>query len=148
MCSQLATVMTLLATLLHSALGCCWHHVHACECGSSGQLVQAAAVSPTHSSRCCSHSTDSQHRDSQSPEVDRNAPACPAEPAHQHDSCSEAHCVYVNSRVQQLAMSLELPPLVVVNPPTCLATPGRVEFCSRLPAAARQLRALMQVWLI
>ncbi|MDA1163743.1 MAG: hypothetical protein O3B13_11630 [Planctomycetota bacterium] len=35
MSSSLTSILTISAMLLHSILGCCWHHAHACEHGVS-----------------------------------------------------------------------------------------------------------------
>lgn len=44
MFSKLTSILTMTALLLHAVLGCCVHHSHACEHGSSGEECQAEHV--------------------------------------------------------------------------------------------------------
>jgi hypothetical protein len=44
MFSNLTNILTMTAMLLHAVLGCCAHHAHACEHGSSAEECQAGHV--------------------------------------------------------------------------------------------------------
>jgi hypothetical protein len=44
MFSNLTSILTMTAMLLHSILGCCAHHAHACEHGQSAEKCQAVHV--------------------------------------------------------------------------------------------------------
>jgi len=44
MFSKLTSILTMTAMLLHAVLGCCVHHAHACEHGSSAEECQAEHV--------------------------------------------------------------------------------------------------------
>jgi hypothetical protein len=156
MISQTATALTLLATLLHSMLGCCWHHAHVCACASSGRSPTVRACSDVEQAchaGTCRHHHAIEHAATDVPASDEPVPSG-SEREHEHGRCVEGDCVYLASKMLEFSASdlivaaMELPPAAIVA-----ATAGRFGSFScghgdqSLIAPPRQ-RALLQVWLI
>jgi hypothetical protein len=58
--SAFSSILTTAAVLIHSVLGCCWHHSHQCEWDGVSGVPQSAEQSRlAHQHRGCSH----HHRD-------------------------------------------------------------------------------------
>lgn len=155
MFSPLASLLALVPLLVHSVLGCCWHHAHE-SAGGTGEtkaFCEARVDPATHahhaSADCHGHG---HHRDLRS-ELPGEPPPLPCP----HSSCDEERCVIAST-------SFEVVPQMVA---AGLATPGTFMTAVELPnsvcssVAARhewrecwlshspsQGRALTQVWLI
>jgi len=80
---------TVLPMLVHSILGCCWHHAH-----SDGKLNGVPSTSESH----CSHE---HHRS------EHNDPVPPA-PCDHDESCNEVICVYLAADPVQHATAPQL----------------------------------------
>ncbi|QDT56547.1 hypothetical protein Pan44_46030 [Caulifigura coniformis] len=145
---QLVTTLTLAATLLHSVLGCCWHHDHEAK----------AEPRSTHSTCCTCHSgqraeTVGSGRES-TPLDDESSPASPEPGRHSHECCSEIGCVYVvadegGSFLNVVEWNTVVLPTPLVQPSASLGE--RLEFLRdfSLPRlAAQELRAWLQVWTV
>ena len=153
MFSQLATALTLLAMLVHSMLGCCWHHSHGARADSGGCAVdgdhrdEVKSKSPPRV--CCGH----RHAPSSAPAsrdaTDENSPS-----DNPRGCCEEGSCVYTTSSEVKLPSDFVqfaslMPPMretltLCLHSVAVLATienghPAR-------PAA--EVRAEWQVWLI
>ena len=85
--------------LLHSILGCCWHHGHthsaaACQSGSNGERSDLSRISHgLH--HTCSH----QHGPAQSP--------ADHEPVHHHQ-CDQEDCNFLLAKTWEFPQQLEL----------------------------------------
>lgn len=152
MFSQVATASTLLAMLVHSVLGCCWHHDHASHrdivsCAVSGHPEgDDEIVSPIR--KCCGH----KHASDAAPAhqgSDENSPC-----DHSDGGCVEAHCVYTASNEAKLPSDLvQFAMLVTPLQATATLCPPSVAVLSAiengpLPRAAAAVCAQLQVWLI
>jgi hypothetical protein len=135
MISRLLALLTIAAMLLHSVLGCCWHHAHD---------VTPSPENVTHHSEGCGH----RHHAAAETGTSSESPG-----DDQHEACREPSCVYV------AAKHFEMPPATT---PDVAVT---VEMSELIPAAsgatillslaktpprpaAPELRALLQVWVI
>lgn len=149
MLSKVASLFALIPMLLHSILGCCWHHEHA-----HGNPVVASAVSTVegesgehdgHHAACAHHGDPAANESG-----DQDGHRCPNSP------CEEGRCV-----VAETAVSVT-PETVVLNWDwsvgiVAIAVP-RVEISQsssreestdgRMLPSSSQRRALRQVWLI
>jgi hypothetical protein len=135
MLPRFLAILTLAATLLHSVLGCCWHHEHV-----------AAKSSPPEKAVCHRHGC-AHHRH---PAKTTESP----EPCEHGDGhCHEPSCVYL------VARHFELPPAstsdvlftVEMSQLELAAAESSVLRPLVMPPsrpAAPELRALLQVWLI
>lgn len=119
-----ATILTLLVSVLHAGLGCCWHHVHACDtsavsCCSNSQ-DRNTCTSKRGDSPCCHHrhGEDSVARLSSEP-AETPQPADDDGHHHQHQQCEKSGCVFVvGSRTTfvpdfQSRCSLDVPVVIV-----------------------------------
>ena len=79
MSAKLIVSVTLLSMLVHSILGCCWHHAH-----SEFRLGCAHSTSESYRGHHHQHDHRSEHKD----------PVVPA-PLEHDQSCDDAPCVYV-----------------------------------------------------
>jgi hypothetical protein len=90
--------------LLHSILGCCWHHGHthsatACLSGSNSERPESSRIHTTHSHRLhhtCSH----HHTPSQSPADHDQVP--------HHHQCDQDDCHFLLTKTWQFPDQLEL----------------------------------------
>ncbi|MFZ5831893.1 MAG: hypothetical protein ACOY3P_17540 [Planctomycetota bacterium] len=110
--------LAMIAVLLHSLLGCCWHHAHAGECANGQSCVQSSvrisdatiASSPQaldghEHQHCCQHGSESVARsteiddDRSGSAIQRDTDGCcshgeGSDPSHR-GTCSEGACVFV-----------------------------------------------------
>ena len=81
--------ITTIMLLVHSALGCCWHHAHACESNRGESLATTSAIHPcdyhVHTDGCGGGKTDS---DSSRDHGD----------GPQKHQCGGFHCKFVRSK--------------------------------------------------
>ncbi len=153
MFSTIANLLALIPMLLHSVLGCCWHHEHHRACGP--QVACHAADEPAaeipkhvhdHSAACPNHidaGGDAADDDSDHP--------CP------HPPCSEQRCAVVSTIAGAGAhlilegLTCQAPVFVVVSDPPLVTVPsvGRSEeHRGWLVPLSAQRRALAQIWRI
>ena len=126
---------TLLPMLVHSILGCCWHHAH-----SDAKLNGVSSANEVH---CCHEHHRSQHND----------PVPPA-PCDHDESCNELICVYIAADpIQNLsalefyehAATLDCCCSLILNAtvPALAAT----QQCPKVPLPSEHC-ALTQVWVV
>ena len=80
MWAKLIVAVTLLPMLMHSILGCCWHHAHA-----EGRLNSAHAQSEAHTSNRHGHRHLCCHHDCNDASV----------PIEHNEPCDDVRCVYL-----------------------------------------------------
>ena len=147
--NSVSSILTLVTVLIHSVLGCCWHHEHACDFGHDHG--QAVAVH-THDIDDHDHHDGHHHHGHHQDGDDQPAP----DDDHSgHDGCEDGSCIVVfGPRVDLKAqldatMCLPVPSsatlLVVVTQSQdggvpCESPPWRV--------GSAPLYALTQVWLV
>lgn len=148
MLAHFVSALTLAAMLLHSILGCCWHHDHG-TCGlasvGAGCCGQRANADVMPGAACFGGASEA---------TEGEFPPLSDDPCdHSHGGCTEAACVYVladNGPVMShfvwLAALLPLPAVTVDS--VSLATTESVADVSSPPSAAQKVRALLQVWTI
>lgn len=141
MWAKLIVSGTLLPVLVHSILGCCWHHAHSSE-QVDFEAVAAAVESQIHPNgdshdHCCHH----EKSDSQVPCED-------------HKSCDDVNCVYLTVEAGRSESLLDLREVVAawnsVDVPLLNAT-GRALRILRADHGvppSLQHRALTQVWVV
>lgn len=143
MLSQLVPVLTLAATLLHSVLGCCWHHGHDVKAPSRPEQVSQ------HSQACAHHHHGHHHDRSVACENESSDDPC----EHQDGQCHEPSCVYVVGKYFEMPpapmldawLTVEMteghPTLTVASAHSSVVMPPPMR-------SAPELRALLQVWVI
>ena len=97
-----ASMLTVM--LLHSILGCCWHHGHthsagACQTGSSGDGPVQSRIQPTHAHglhHTCSH----YHAPAESPADNERVP--------HHHQCDQDDCHFLLAKTWEIPEQLEL----------------------------------------
>ena len=155
MLHKFVSLATLIPMLLHSILGCCWHHAHCELAESSGwQTVN------------CEHHSGASRKDQHSACGDRSrigdkcaaacGSNCPAPRDHQgtpHEPCREDRCVYVGFPQGDL-------PKLALMPGFPCASENAVHYLSPMaiacshshseqpPQTLLSTRARTQVWLI
>ena len=165
MMTRIVSLATLLPMLLHSILGCCWHHDHGGVLDSllGNVTVNAAkhdddrAGDHAHRFGCHIHSASMPDHDSGFSGV-----VCPtdcASPGQKHDTpcepCREEHCVYVGSGKIELPKLFGSSCLDVTSEVTSGLLPlspmsihGLKHQGDHSPPTSLSLRARTQVWLI
>ena len=98
MWAKLIVSVTLLPMLIHSILGCCWHHAHS-ECDFPG--VRETVESDTGHCHTACHQHAGSHR------CDHNDPAMPT-PCEHKTPCDDVRCVYVATEPVRIALALDL----------------------------------------
>jgi len=145
MLPQLISLLTLSATLLHSVLGCCWHHGHHAGAPPRSENISLAR-SEAESHRCCSGT----HHHSPGSDSGK-APEGPCD--HDGGRCNLPSCVY------DVARQFELPPpdvsgAVLIDamterrPATVDASMLHSLAMTPPQRPAPNLRAQLQVWVI
>ncbi|TWU11759.1 hypothetical protein CA54_05680 [Symmachiella macrocystis] len=115
-----ATILTLLVSVLHAGLGCCWHHVHACEAGAVSHCSKSQGDKTCTSKRSDAHCCHHQHGEEAVAHLSSELaePAPPAEEDGHHHQCENEGCVFVvGSRTtfvpdSQSRCSLDLPVII------------------------------------
>ena len=95
--------LMLAVMLIHSLIGCCWHHRHQCSCGHAGQGAicsaaplrvtesRTARVSQHHS--CCGHrgcqqAVDQSSKEHAPPQTPRDREESPHQTRCEHGNCT------------------------------------------------------------
>jgi len=140
------SILTLIATLAHSVLGCCWHHAHAHEfgsdCANSHHAAQIGESVNPPQSRAVLHDHCQPSR--QAPEGDD----------HDHGNrCDGSRCEYLKTPAVVMAELCVTPadglPANDVHAPVVgPLSRGCDAFLTRPSLAAQPLRAETQVWLL
>jgi len=133
--SRFATAPALVAMLLHSALGCCWHHEHI--------EIGLAEVAAAEGGGTCGHAhapgSDDEHS---------------SVPEHEHLPCDQGHCVSVLAKDVRVSECLQLVATLdsLGQQPLDSLLGQTIDSQRHLedppPDESRQHRALLQVWLI
>lgn len=153
MFTQVASLLALLPMLLHSILGCCWHHAHhsACNPGNSRVVCQSSVEPPAdaHSDHAAS---PCHHRD-----VEAGIPGeLPTDPSP-HSPYDGERCLFASTSMggvpQTVALAWAwcnsfLATVELAAPVGSLVGVRHELLDGRLPRSAGQGRALTQVWLI
>jgi hypothetical protein len=148
MFQPVATLLTLVATLLHSVLGCCWHHNHECCDAVATHTTVTDEGTYEHRGVCERHRHE--HDEDAGPASGR-----PARPDHEHEPCGDSRCVCLTTKSVELSASASLE-FSMALPPTPVAgvTEGDVALSGIDEARhsstvhRQQQRALFQNWLI
>lgn len=138
---RLVVSVTLLPMLVHSILGCCWHHAHseinpACE-----QSVADLHDGHRHTHDPC---TDDNHR---------NHPVGPA-PSEHEESCEDLRCVYLAAEPVRNVLAKDLRWSVAGSDARWILTLNATATRLRPPqfghevSASSHHRALTQVWVV
>ena len=145
MWGKLVVSVTLLPMLIHSIIGCCWHHGHSIA-GNASHCEFAVTV------ECHGHPHAHEHH---AKDESSRTPTCPLPCEHEHErGCDEVRCVYVASESIRHSIAIELKSLVavfnvvrifVVAPQTVA-----INSTDRPPKVivALQHCALTQVWIV
>lgn len=138
MLGKLVVSVVLLPMLVHSILGCCWHHAH------------------SESDRSCEHSTaetHTGHSHSHDQPSENHVPVVPA-PYDHHESCDDVRCVYVAAEPVRNMLAVDLQSHVAVLDSCGILTLNATFTASRnwqsgheVPASS-QRRALTQIWVV
>jgi hypothetical protein len=137
MLSHLIASLTIVATLLHSVLGCCWHHEHdVCK------QRRTPVVSGHPGCPCHRHRPDARERQ-----------PCDEPDGDSEDLCHERSCVYVAVKHFELPAATSPDAMLAVRSteltPTTIETGASPSLAISPPRpSAPELRALLQVWLI
>lgn len=141
-----ASMLTVM--LLHSILGCCWHHGHmhsgaACQTGSSGDRLVQSRIQSTHSHglhHTCSH----QHAPAPSPADHERVP-------HDHQ-CDQDDCHFLMAKTwefpQLLELSLAFESVIRVDVPQVLECTLAAQDFEPVFETAGSRCAVLQVWRI
>ena len=154
MFSHVTSLIALLPMLLHSVLGCCWHHAHqhdGCEVG--GVRVVCQADIDVSGDPHDGHSACPLHRPSVGQECSGELPDEPC----RHFPCEEERCSFVNPTATVTQQSIDLD-LAWISAPLAycdLSVPHdslnamQHRYCEdALLVSDGERRALTQVWLI
>jgi len=148
MFAQIASLLTLSATLVHSVLGCCWHHDHALHGHAAvcaiADVDVAAHASPVACGACAGHYPE--------PVSDHDEEPCPDDDSHR--GCHDAQCVYVatdsghwpNVLAQFATFVSPVCPNEMLRP--AVLDVGFLTIDEPSPGSAAAVRAELQVWLI
>ena len=141
-----ASMLTVM--LLHSVLGCCWHHGHThsagtCQAGSSGDRSVPSRIQSTHSHglhHTCSH----YHGPAQSPADHKRVP--------HHHQCEQDDCHFMLAKSwefpQQLELSLAFVTDLRVDVPQVLKGTLAAQDSDPVFDTAGSRCAVLQVWRI
>lgn len=157
MFSHLTCLFALLPMLLHSILGCCWHHAHECRCEVEGSRI----VCPAGADFCGQTHQMHDSYPSLRPSADREGSVCgtdehPENPCHRVP-CDEEHCPFVDTVVLAAPVGFDLElfmtcaAFVTCNLSVPHAGHAAVQRFSEENAPFRsdgERRALTQVWRI
>ena len=140
MCGKLVVSVILLPMLVHSILGCCWHHAH---CDGQFRCVQLTPAPHT-----CHH-----HRHHNDYHSEHRNPVAPS-PGDHDKSCNDVRCVYLVAEPVQNASALELQEPVatldnrgglILN--ATVSAPVRRQQGKKVPLPSEHC-ALTQVWVV
>lgn len=138
MWGKLVISVILLPMLVHSILGCCWHHAHS-EC----DLACRHSMAESHAGHRHAHDQASENHD----------PVVPA-PCEHNESCNDVRCVYLAVEPVRNVLSFDLQSQFAVWDDCCVLIHSATVTASRNPQrcqhvpASSQHRALTQVWVV
>lgn len=159
------TCLTIAQMLLHSILGCCWHHRHSSDVMVAAGPANAGHHSATTEVRDCTH----HHHDTakrpdkakkhETPDLHEGHSSSPDPCQHQqHKPCDTDRCTLdaaATVRAPQLLTHFDFAALAILVPPTAGLLPTSTVSCGShtanaadLQLRAMRLRAVRQVWLI
>ena len=146
--SSLVHSLMIAVMLLHSILGCCWHHSHE-EVGCGCVTIAHSDESSGHSHGTCSYSSDydcdHDHSDAGPGEESRDVP-------HPNAPCDHDECVYMTGQGLSAPASLDVAFVPSLDCPCATGLVAdihrRVETAEASPRRASSLDscALLQVW--
>lgn len=153
MFSRVATLLALLPMLLHSILGCCWHHAHhsVCHSGDSRVICQSSVESPVNAHRDHAAALSHNHEHGTGTPGESPLGPCPESPS------GDERCFFASAPAGIVPQTVALEWgwlsifVATVELPTPVGSPGAAHdelLGGRLPHSAGQCRALTQVWLI
>lgn len=138
MWGKLIVSVILLPMLVHSILGCCWHHAH-----SACDLPCEHSTAESHAGHRHAHDQCPENRDTSAP------------PRSEHnESCDDVRCVYLAAEPVQNALALDRQLPVAALDSCCIlifdatVTPSRNAQQSLEDPTSSQHRALTQVWVV
>ena len=144
MWAKLVVPVTLLPMLIHSILGCCWHHAHR-EC-------DFPCMSSSVESHDC-HGHRHNHRSAHAQRSGNTEPVIPIPCGHDRP-CDDVRCVYIEPEFVRIAMVSDLYEHVaalnfsgIMFRNVAATTPGNLQQTQKV-AAALQHCALTQVWVV
>ena len=159
MCRLFLVVATVFPMLVHSILGCCWHHAHV---AASGHDLNRPGTEDAHDAgrfKSCCHGHSHNKATAASTDVKglsretraANGSSCPA-----HDSapCDEEHCTEYWAETAQAKISFAawIVQLTTGQTPDCFHRMSTISIGSPVPqyprAIASRPHARAQVWLI
>lgn len=144
MCTKLVVLVTLLPMLIHSILGCCWHHAHFDQSDVfKGQRLQAD-IHPHE----CTHNHCSGN-------VGKKTPKSPVPaPCKHHAPCEEVRCEFLAEKSLRVVFALTMTSAFVAleaNWSVMLRNPlksWRTLANSRELPTSQEHCALIQVWIV
>lgn len=138
MWGKLVVSVILLPMLVHSILGCCWHHAH-----SEFDLPCEHSTAEIHAGHRHAHDQSSENHD----------PVVPA-PCEHDESCDDVRCVYLAAEPVWNMLAVDLQSQVAVLDSGCILALNATVTASRnsqpgheVPASS-QRRALTQIWVV
>ena len=144
MWAKLVVSVTLLPMLLHSILGCCWHHAHS-ECHF------ACASSPVESHS--DHNHHHNHEFAHAQRAESTEPVVPM-PDRPDKPCDEIQCVYIEAELVRVAIVCDLSEhgaalntTGIMFRSVAATTPGNLHQTQKVSAALQHC-ALTQVWVV
>lgn len=153
MFSRVASLLALLPMLLHSILGCCWHHAHECVCISPSARAACVAGIESVAEEEAGHTATRCHHHEHGAGVAGDQPAEPCP----HSPCDEERCLFASTSLaapqQVAALEWMLCSVFAVTadlpvPSGSLLSVSRDLVDGRPSLPAQQRRALAQVWLV
>lgn len=152
MWTKCVSLATLLPMLLHSILGCCWHHAHSSICETMSCEVSTERVSG------CLHHSDANSETAHPHPLADCAPNSSSPADHGETPlkpCDEVRCVYVGAATVQLPkdnspfcfnFTAEAHPSLVSL--SLMTVHGSQRLSDNSLPTSQSLRARAQVWLI
>jgi hypothetical protein len=160
MFSRVASLLALLPMLLHSILGCCWHHAHESCCGTGNTWVVCQSTVESPANAHTEHATSTCHKHKHTHEHEQgtgNAGESPTGPCPD-SPCDEERCLFASTSTGVLPQTVMLQlgwcnsffgATVELPAPVNSPVAAREKWLGRRPpGSAGQRRALTQVWLI
>lgn len=153
MFSRLTSLLALIPMLLHSILGCCWHHTHECRCEVEGSRVVCQAEVDSCGQDRGDHAACPSHRHA----VEADGPDEPANDPCRRVPCEEERCSFVETLVlaAPAGFDLELSWACAtfaageeLTPHAVHVAIQRVSEEDAPPGSHAERRARSQVWLI
>ena len=138
MWGKLVVSVILLPMLVHSILGCCWHHAH-----SESDLSCEHSTAESHAGHCHTHHQCGENND----------PVVPA-PCEPDESCDDVRCVYLSTAPVRNVLAFDLQSPVATLDSCCILNFNATVKASGNPQqhhrvlASSQHCALTQIWVV